>query len=317
MKLYVNNTISIVVVIYIDKMEETNKLPSLLGDILNTVDVEVNKFFAIDPEVEIKILKERLKFLEDARLVSGANPGPVKETSIESVKKIDEKNVYINLDIIRHSIDDRKTRVKQDRQCCSSTDATIIDRDMIPPLQAIYDLLHIMNERLNKLEDDISTKSRLGNASDKNIPPMDDFFATPESTKVVSRFTGTSSVRSGASEDVPHSTLASRSSPGAIDVIEKRMCEFGISIVETCNMPICIFNCVSKKLHRITPFYHDCATESLLGNLTQIHDVMSEQEYMIIFQKDHMWVYIPYAHGETSFLEYITHQFDKEFSLTE
>ena len=89
---------------------------------------------------EIEALKNKLVQLENAKK-------DFNETKTDINK---------NFEILNQAIDSRRKKVDGNRYSKSCIVAKFIDRDMIDPLQAIYNILSIMNNRLNELEQKLS-----------------------------------------------------------------------------------------------------------------------------------------------------------------
>ena len=93
---------------------------------------------------EIEALKNKLNELEKAK---------------EAKEIYNNKNdINKNFDILNNSINNRIKSVKEDSYSKSCIVAKFIDKDMIDPLQAIFNILSILNDKLNKLENDENTK---------------------------------------------------------------------------------------------------------------------------------------------------------------
>ena len=58
-----------------------------------------------------------------------------------------------NLQIVKNAYENRNQKVKDNRYSKSCIVAKFIDQDMVEPLEAIYNLLSNMNNRLIKLEE--------------------------------------------------------------------------------------------------------------------------------------------------------------------
>ena len=70
-------------------------------------------------------------------------------------KEHEKKNdVEKNLDAVKDAYEHRKEKVSRDRYSKSCIVAKFIDRDMIGPLEAIYNVLNNLNDRIAKLEED-------------------------------------------------------------------------------------------------------------------------------------------------------------------
>lgn len=91
-----------------------------------------------DINQEITSLKQKLEALEyNKKLIEEHN----KKT-----------NVDLNLNILDQSIKKREDKIRGNNYSKSYVVAKFVDRDMIPPLQSIYNLLHNLNERVENLE---------------------------------------------------------------------------------------------------------------------------------------------------------------------
>jgi len=113
----------------------------------------------MDFDTEIETLKQRLEELE-------SNKKAVQEYN----EKID---VNKNLEIVRQGIVTREEKVIKNNYSKTCIVAKFIDKDMIPPLQAIYNILHTFNERLDKLESS-SSKNNTDTIDDKNKEQVND-----------------------------------------------------------------------------------------------------------------------------------------------
>lgn len=96
----------------------------------------------MDINVEIECLTKRLAELE----------------SQKQIKEEDNKRVDVNgnLKTLKKAIDMRSEQVHKNNYSKSCIVAKFIDRDMIEPLQSIYNLLQTLNERIYKLETQIA-----------------------------------------------------------------------------------------------------------------------------------------------------------------
>lgn len=89
-------------------------------------------------ENEIITLKKRLQELENKKR--------------DEIKYNEKRDVNKNLAIINTGIEERKDKVKNNHYSKSCIVAKFIDNDMVPQLEAIYNLLETFDERLEKLE---------------------------------------------------------------------------------------------------------------------------------------------------------------------
>lgn len=92
----------------------------------------------MDLDSEIDVLKNKIIELENRK---------------QKEKEHNEKNnIYFNLDIIQSGIDHRTNKVNTDNYSKSCISNKFIDQIMIPQLQAIHNILVVLNERIDKLE---------------------------------------------------------------------------------------------------------------------------------------------------------------------
>jgi hypothetical protein len=87
---------------------------------------------------EIGTLKQRLQELESMK------------KSIQEYN--DRTDINKNLGIIKQGIVSREDKINRNEYAKIGTAAKFIDRDMIPQLQAIYNILQTFNERIEKLD---------------------------------------------------------------------------------------------------------------------------------------------------------------------
>lgn len=64
----------------------------------------------------------------------------------------EKKEIHYNFNILNNEINKRKTKVQNDQYSKSCIGNKFIDRDMILPLESIYNILIDLNKRITKLE---------------------------------------------------------------------------------------------------------------------------------------------------------------------
>ncbi len=115
--------------------EQNDKLLKLYQDLV----IYTLKYFSMALQEEIDFLRIKLAELESK-----------KQELIEKDRM--NKEISNNLAILNQAIKTREEQVKKNDYSKSCIVAKFIDRDMIPPLQAIYDILKALNERIGMLE---------------------------------------------------------------------------------------------------------------------------------------------------------------------